>query len=68
MADLPPQLNVDAVAGEISSLLDLHRGQVAPSLSAPATTPMFTREQNGAVVDRNGRVVIAAPAPPGAVK
>lgn len=61
MTDPVPKYDIDEVAGTVTGLLDQHRGKVAQSLSVPATTPMFTREESGALVDRNGRVIVPAP-------
>ncbi len=53
----------DAVAVDVRAALDQHRAAVGATLAAPATTPMFTRESDGTLVDRAGRV-LALPVKP----
>lgn len=58
MADAPPTFDVSQVAGELSTALDQHRASVAPTLAAPATSPMFTQHADGTIVDRAGKVLV----------
>lgn len=63
MPDKLPVFDPAAVAGELALSLNQHRGLVAPTIATAAASPMFTREQNGALVDRAGRVLVPAPVP-----
>ncbi len=62
MATPVPVYEPAAVAEELAASLNQHRGLVAPTIATAATAPMFTRESNGALVHRDGRVVVPAPA------
>jgi hypothetical protein len=58
MATTPPAFDAEAIATDLATHLDQHRAAVAPTIAAPADTPMFTQHADGTILDRAGVVLV----------
>jgi hypothetical protein len=53
-----------AASAELSRSLEQHRAAMSDRVSPPASSPLLKLGQDGSVLDRHGRVLLAKKEPP----